>query len=134
MTKTFHRNLFLNVNQYQLRVIMPMMITLVFSLVFIGIIYYLVLHFNISVEESRRLVLYQNIIPVVLILLSLFMLLFVYWIYTLTNRLLGPFERLIRELDEMLANQREWKHLKAREGDEMFEQLIQRINVLIDRM
>lgn len=56
----------------------------------------------------------------------------IYWAHKISNRILGPHERIVRELDEVLAGKRR-QELKVRPGDELFESLLHRINKLISR-
>lgn len=56
----------------------------------------------------------------------------IYWAHKVTNRILGPHERVIRELDEILAGKRR-QELKVRPGDVLFEPLLHRINKLVSR-
>jgi Na+/melibiose symporter-like transporter len=53
--------------------------------------------------------------------------------YYLTNKMLGPYERIIRELDAVLET-RQKKELTVREGDDMFRDLLKRINALIRQL
>lgn len=53
-----------------------------------------------------------------------------YWAYRITNKVLGPYERILRELDKVVDG-RSRRALTVRDGDEMFAQLIERINVLM---
>ena len=53
--------------------------------------------------------------------------------YRVSNILLGPFERMLKELDDVIQNKKK-KTIIAREEDELANELLKRINVLIDRM
>jgi len=53
--------------------------------------------------------------------------------YKITSELVGAFERLLRELDVIIES-REKKHLKVRENDELANEIVKRINTLIDRL
>ncbi len=53
-----------------------------------------------------------------------------YWAYKITNKILGPYERVLRELDKVVDG-RSRRALTVRDGDEMFAELIERINVLM---
>ena len=59
------------------------------------------------------------------------MLLFViYWSLYITHKLVGPYERVLKELDEVIEGK---KHspIIARKGDELFQEILKRINALI---
>ena len=130
----FRRNIFFNINRYQAATILPVMIVLIFLLLLAGFFYYWMLYLEPSLQGTRQLFLLEKIVPALLILFLLFVLLYVCWVFFITNRILGPFERIINELDEMIEKKKSWRHLHTREGDTMFEELILRINRLIDRI
>jgi hypothetical protein len=134
MGEKFRRSLFFNINKHQAATILPVMIVLVFLLLLCGFSYYWIIYLDPALQGTRELFFLEKIIPGLFILFLLFVLLYVYWVFFITNRLLGPFERVVKELDEMIENKKEWRHLNTREGDQMFEQLIRRINILIDRI
>jgi len=50
-----------------------------------------------------------------------------------THRILGPYERIIRELDEIIDGKHR-RLLSVRQKDEMFSDLLRRINALIKRI
>ena len=54
----------------------------------------------------------------------------IYWVNYISNKILGPYERILKEFDSVLST-RNKKILKVREGDEMFAELLKRINILI---
>lgn len=53
-----------------------------------------------------------------------------YWSYLIANKVLGPYERVLRELDEMV-DKGVRKKLVVRDGDEMFGELVKRVNSLL---
>ena len=53
--------------------------------------------------------------------------------YVASRNVLGPFDRLLRELDEMLDGRRERKPLRVRPKDDLANELLKRVNKLIDR-
>jgi hypothetical protein len=75
---------------------------------------------------------FQKIIPGLLSLVTALMILVVFWALRISGRYFGAYERILKELDEILAG-REKKPLKTRHGDVVFEGLLKRINVLIER-
>ena len=52
--------------------------------------------------------------------------------YKITHRIVGPYERIVRELDEHLENKR-GGHIILRKNDK-FLSLVERINKLLDRI
>ena len=53
--------------------------------------------------------------------------------YVASRNVLGPFDRLLRELDEMLDGRRERKPLVVRPKDDLANELLKRVNRLIER-
>ena len=54
------------------------------------------------------------------------------WVYYKTNKIIGPHERIIRELDETIAGKRKGS-LTVRQDDHMFGELVERINTIIEK-
>ena len=54
-------------------------------------------------------------------------------VYLISSKILGPYNRIVRELDQFLTGKSPG-HLNVRKGDEMFRDLTRRINQLIDRI
>jgi len=61
------------------------------------------------------------------------MLLVVFWTYFASNKIVGPYERILRELDAILDGGPK-KAIGTRKGDEMFSEILKRINVLIEKL
>ncbi len=53
--------------------------------------------------------------------------------YVASRNVLGPFDRLLREMDEMLDGRRERKPLTVRPKDDLAKELLKRVNKLIER-
>jgi len=69
-----------------------------------------------------------------------FIIVFVLWlifiivyirVHIVSSQLVGAFERIMNEMDEVIGN-KEKKELKAREKDDLANELLKRINLLID--
>jgi len=54
-----------------------------------------------------------------------------FWACIISNHIVGPFQRIIREMDEVLAK-KEKKHIVVRENDELAQEILKRVNKLID--
>lgn len=80
--------------------------------------------FNISLQPHHIIIVVGGLGAMALII-GLF-----YWAYGISNKVLGPYDRIIRDLDKIVDG-RSRKDLYVRPGDEMFEELVTRINVLI---
>ena len=53
--------------------------------------------------------------------------------YVASRNVLGPFDRLLREMDEMLDGRRERKPLTVGPKDDLAKKLLKRVNKLIER-
>ncbi len=57
----------------------------------------------------------------------------IFWTYYVSNKLLGSYNRIIRDLDNIVdGNKKEL--LGTRKGDTVFEGLLERINALIKKL
>lgn len=54
-------------------------------------------------------------------------------VFFITVRILGPYERVVRELDEIIDSKHK-KLLSVRRHDELFSDLLRRINILIKKI
>ena len=55
------------------------------------------------------------------------------FVYYASNKILGACDRILRELDDVVAGRRR-EPLKVRKGDKMFQDILDRVNVLIERL
>ena len=55
------------------------------------------------------------------------------WAYKVSNALVGAFERIMRELDDILAGKGK-RHLRSRKEDVLANELLKRVNFLIDKL
>jgi len=101
-------------------------------------LYYLI--FNITAEQiAIPEAIAYNLIPaakrVILILLfvtPISILTILILTKKITHKIIGPFDRIVRELDECIKGKRQG-HLIIRKGDK-FRPLVDRINKLLDRL
>ena len=133
MPKKFSRNVIFHLNKYQALIIYPVLISCLvacnFSLLCLAYFYYpenYKIIFNVALKDLK---LY---IPLFLMGISILLLFVVFWTYYVSNKLVGPYQRIIKELDDIIAG-KDVRPLSARKGDEMFEELTKRMNVLIER-
>ena len=75
---------------------------------------------------------FNKIIPWVLFTIMCMMFLMIVWTFYFSNKLIGPYERVLRELKEVLCGEKK-SPIGYRKGD-MFEELIKRINDLIKKL
>ena len=128
------RNLF-RLNRFQKPIVELILFpfVLIFAVLFLNILffYYEIAHNLYSTEFMDIRVMSQRVIAALLILWisSLFVII---WSHRASNRLVGPFERILKELDEVIET-RGKKMITAREGDDLANELLKRINILIER-
>ena len=75
----------------------------------------------------------QTAVPWFVTSLSLLFVFMSFVTYMVSKRLLGPYERVLREMDEILAGKRK-EPIKVRDADEVFKELLIRINVLLEKI
>lgn len=131
------RRSFLNMNKYQ-KSIIPLAVGPLAGLCFVITVY--TLYFQ---HELINLILYaskpvsvQMIKQGSAVIIGVLWLLFVFmamWIYNISLNLLGPFERVIREIDRIIGSGGK-RAIHARNADDLANELLKRINILIDLM
>ncbi len=128
------RNLILRLNKYQHLIIYPVLIACLggalSSILCLLFAYYpdsFLVFKNIPLSEVR----YH--IPKILMVTNAIMIIVIFWTYYMSNKLVGPFERIVKHLDD-IAEGKTKEPLGIRKGDEMFEELTKRINSIIKRL
>ena len=134
MGERAQRKPYLHTNKYQRRIII---LVLVPTLVLCATISVFILYFQ---KELIDMVLYATNPPSVefinqwsIVTLVALWLLFIFVVscaYKISSNLLGAFERVITELDDIIAG-KERKQVQARPPDDLANELLKRINVLI---
>jgi len=84
------------------------------------------------IKEYPSLIDVRSALIILAWLVTFAFLFLIYWAHKIANRILGPHDRIVRELDQVLAGKRR-QELKVRPGDDLFESLLHRINKLISR-
>ena len=148
MTIRNQRNPFVNLNPYQQRIILAIMLPALlacliclFSLIYV---YYISSHlvFYSKVDFSRpdiyvpwflKINRLAAVIPWVLFIIASIMFAVIVWSYEFSNRIAGPHERIVRELDDILAGKGK-KPIILRSRDDMFLELTKKINQLVDKL
>ncbi len=131
MSKPISRSSFLCINKFQRLIIYPSFFLSVFAffMTYLCLKYFITeaaLNYKIDIDELRW------IVYGVLIILGILIFSLMAWISVVANKILGPSERIINELDEVISGKKN-QPLRARKGDELFEELLKRINILIER-
>ncbi len=73
------------------------------------------------------------IIPHLLMAVAPFLLFMVCWMYYVSGKVVGPYTRILLELDKIIENGQK-RIIYVRKGDELFEELLGRINILIKKL
>lgn len=95
----------------------------------LSLVYFFVADYPLSPAFER----FQNMIPALLAAAAILMIAMIFLTCRLTNLYLGCYERIIREIDEVLAG-RSKDLLQVRKADSVFAELLKRINALIGRI
>lgn len=127
------RDLILNVNKFQKLIIFPVIIFCIIA----GVMVYMTLEYNVRVsinpKESSILSFdaakYREALPYMLILIAVMLVCIIGWVYYISNRIVGPHNRIIRELDAMIEGKSKGQ-LSVRKDDAMFAEIVDRINKL----
>ena len=131
-----YRKRFFRANQYQKRIIalafIPVIIIIVFTWIIMEVFYRAmigVILYQSSAEAVRMINQWSGIIFVGFLAVLIGT---IFWSFSVSLNLVGAFERIIRELDELIDNKSN-KTLKARPKDDLANELLKRINVLIEQ-
>lgn len=127
------RNLLLNVNKFQKLIIFPIIIFCIIA----GVMVYMALEYNVrvSINPKEPTILsfdaakYGEALPYMLILIAAMLVCIIGWTYYISNRIVGPHNRIIRELDAMIEGKQKGQ-LSVRKDDAMFAEIVDRINKL----
>ncbi len=146
-TQQFKRLLFVNVNKYQQQILLP---ALIICLVACAGVFYTLYYINfvdknltvlchIDVTQLTKDVpwfmqmhSFNKVVPWILFAMTTVLLIIICWMFYVSNKILGPSIRILKELDDILSGKRQ-DPLGTRPGDEFFEELLKRINALIQR-
>ena len=131
-----NRKFILNISNYQKHIIYPI---LAFSWI-AGIMVYLCLEFIVTININPNIakmfsfdtIQIQQAIPYFLMIIIVMLIFIILWAYYKTNKIIGPHDRIIRELDEIIVGKRKGP-LTVRQGDDMFGELLERINTIIEK-
>ncbi len=131
MLKDFKRTTLLHINTFQRNLFYPVVIAFFLGAIisWLSIVYVLVGNYL----SHPALYEFQKIIPALLSLATISMILIVFWMLRISGRYFGAYERIVTELDKVLSGESK-APLKARKDDTIFEDLLTRINALIERM
>jgi len=136
LTDKTQRSLLLNTNKFEKLIIYP---TIIFCLL-AAFLVFLCLEYNVRVSVYPRESTILNIdagqfreaIPYMLIGISLILICIISWTYYVVNKIVGPHDRIIKELDEVIEGKKTGV-LTVRKDDKMFTELLDKINKIIEK-
>lgn len=132
--KKFKRSLITNINKYQKRIIYPVLLCSAI-ICFVSILCLISTHL-LGEQRPNTLPLNHTNLKIAinqfLVIISFLMVFVIFWTFYITNKIAGPYSRILKELDDTLANKKSG-NITVRKGDEMFEELLKRINLLIEK-
>ncbi len=147
MAKQLKRLLFVNVNKYQQQILFP---ALIICLVACAGVFYTLYYIN-YVDKNLAVVChidvtqlskdipwfmqmhsFNKVVPWILFGMTTVLLIVICWMFFVSNKILGPSNRILKELDDILSGKRQ-DPIGTRQGDEFFEELLKRINALIQK-
>lgn len=147
MTGQIKRLLFVNVNKYQQKILIPALIIclLACSGAFYALYYVYYLDQNIAVvchidsySMSHavpwfiRMHSFNKVVPWIIFGVTTALLIILCWLFWVSNKMLGPSVRVLQEMDDVLSGKRT-DPIGTRNGDEFFEEMLLRINALIKK-
>jgi hypothetical protein len=119
------------VNKFQRNLFYPVVIAFFLGCIisWLSIVYVLIGNYLARPDLFR----FQQSIPTLLSVATVLMILIVFWTLRVSGKYFGAYERIVTDLDRVLTGKAK-EPLKAREDDEIFQELLKRINALIERM
>lgn len=130
------RNVFLTANKYQDKIILlsffpSAFIFLAFmAIVFIGNPIITKAVFHTSISSITNLV--YIFTGAIIFLLCLIILLAIMMAFVISHHLVGPFGRIVKELDDVIDGKSKRMTITSRPGDDLAADLLKRINILVE--
>ena len=131
MFKKISRTSLFRVNRFQRNLFYPVIVAFLLGCIvsWLSMVYVLVGSYFVRPDLDH----FQRVIPALLSLVTVLMIIVVFWTARVSGRYFGAYERILKEIDEVLAGRGKGP-LKARHGDVIFEELLKRINAMIEQM
>ena len=131
------RSIILNTNKFEMLIIYPILIFCLLA----ALLIYLCLEYNvrISINPSESTILnfdavqFREAIPYMIIGIAVILICIISWSYYVANKLVGPHERIIKELNDVIQ-EKKTDPLTVRNDDKMFAELLERINMIIEKL
>jgi len=131
------RKLLFRANKFQQPIInlilFPSIPIYLVTFLYILYFYYLVTTDTIAPGQTFDIEVITTITASILAILWIFTGVMLIWVYRVSNRMVGAFERILKEMDDVIEGKGK-KHIQARKGDTLAIELLQRVNSLIDKI
>jgi len=135
MAQNSKRSILLHTNRFQEKILMPFYISCIiaiFSLLLLALSnnpLFGPVHYRSLLQGQLS---FRQILEVFSgFLIAVIFFLLIYWAYYISNKILGAYDRILRELDDIIVSKKNTRPIKARDGDEFFTEMLRRINILI---
>jgi len=136
MKESYKKRSIFFINKYQRRIILPFFVpsfVVCISVTFLLVMYRRELYEAIVYFEPKRsLVFINQSCDLVLIVTWILFSFITIWAFTVSSKLVGASERILRELDEIIEGKRK-ETIKVRAKDDLPNELVKRVNILIER-
>lgn len=131
MPNKFKRKTLFRVNRFQRNLFYPIIIAFFLGCIvsWLSMVYVLIGDYLFDPDLYH----FKRFIPGLISLATVLMIIVVFWTLRISGRYFGAYERILKELDEVIAG-REKGPLKTRNGDVICGELLKRINALIEQM
>lgn len=147
MVQQLKRLVLVNVNKYQQQILLPALLVCLTACA--GVFYALyyinyvdknlaaICHINVAqmtkdIPWFMQMHSFNKVVPSILLFMTITLLILMCWMFYVSNRILGPTNRILAELDDILSGKRQ-DPIGTRPSDEFFEELLKRINALIKK-
>jgi len=94
----------------------------------LNLAYFLIGEYLIAPDSNQI----QIAIPFLLTAATVLMFMVIFWTFHISNRYFGPYERVISDIYDVINGVTKGP-VKARKGDVIFQELLKRINILIEK-
>ena len=137
MMKSGKRQRFLSINRWQRQSIKlsvaPVLVLFLFMFLLIEIFQTELRDVIITSTDEAAIVALTRWVVWLYLALAAWFLAVVASTYVASRNVLGPFDRLLREMDEMLDGRRERKPLTVRPKDDLAKELLKRVNKFVEK-
>jgi len=140
VSEKINRKFLLNLNKYQKHIIYPILVFCFIAAIMVYLCLQVLVVKNFTYGSFKLLgfdsifasIQFQTAIQFFLLVILIMLIFIILWIYHQTNKIIGPHDRIIRELDEIILGKRK-DALTVRKDDDMFGELVDRINTIIGK-